>query len=81
MRNETEILYAMVMKKGYVYVRDRPAVTHLMYDEYKKRKNLPKGQEIAQCPFVISYVPFFTRKRAFGFSKKNNSLSSLFDPQ
>ncbi len=78
--NDTEVLKTLVEKKNMVYVRDKPAVEFIMYEEYNKRKFYPKGQEAAQCPFVVSYVPFLKRKRAFGYSK-NFTYSPLFDPQ
>lgn len=43
--NDTDILLSLVKKKNLIYIRDRPAITHMLYEDYKKRKFYPKGQE------------------------------------
>lgn len=69
-----------VQKKNYVYIRDRPAIDHVIYQDYKYRKTLSKDDEKIHCPFAVSKTSFLKRKRAFAYAKDNN-ISELFDQQ
>lgn len=73
------LFYSYVQKENYVYIRDRPAMDHLMYTDYKYRKTISKEEKV-HCPFATAITPFMTRKRAFAYPK-NSPWSSLFDPE
>uniref|UniRef100_A0A1B0CLI0 Uncharacterized protein n=2 Tax=Lutzomyia longipalpis TaxID=7200 RepID=A0A1B0CLI0_LUTLO len=77
--NDTDILLQDVEKRNYLYVRDRPAINHLIYRDYVYRKTISLTDEKIQCPFAVAKAPFMTRKRAFAYPK-NSSLHLLFDP-
>lgn len=79
-KNDIENLLEYVEKKDYVYVRDRPAIDHLVYWDYKDRKTRVASEERLQCPFAVSKKPFLTRKRTFAYSN-DFKYSSLFDPE
>lgn len=80
--NETATLFDYVYEDGYVLIRDRPAVDHLIYADYKYRRALriPEATERVLCPFAVSQKPFMTRKRSFAYNK-NFPFKELFDPQ
>ncbi|GAB0095279.1 Ionotropic glutamate receptor [Sergentomyia squamirostris] len=77
--NDTDILLKDVEKKNYLYVRDRPAINHLIYTDYVYRKTISLTDEKIQCPFAVAKTPFMKRKRAFAYPK-NSTLHILFDP-
>lgn len=79
--NDSESLREYVEMKDYVYVRDRPAIDHLIYSDYKERKTRIINDEKLQCPFAVAKKPFITRKRTFAYSKGDFPYSSLFDPE
>lgn len=78
--NDTQILVDYVEKKNFVFIRDRPALNHLIYDDYKYRKKTNVLDEKVQCPFAISKTQFLKRKRAFAFSQ-NSKWAALFDKE
>lgn len=78
--NDTEILLYQVQKKKFVFIRDRPAVDHLIYEDYRIRKTLSKTDEKVHCPFATTEEPFIRRKRAFAYPK-DSKWNLLFDPQ
>jgi glutamate receptor, ionotropic, invertebrate len=63
--NDTDILLNQVLKKDYVYIRDKPAIDHLVYNDWRKRKTLPS--ERLQCPFALSKESSLKRKRGFAY--------------
>lgn len=73
------VFYSYVHKENYVYIRDRPAINHLIYQDYNYRKTITM-EEKQQCPFAVALKPFMTRKRAFAYPQ-NSLWSSLFDPE
>ncbi|XP_059617045.1 glutamate receptor ionotropic, delta-1 [Phlebotomus argentipes] len=77
--NDTEILLQDVERRNYLYVRDRPAINHLIYSDYVYRKTISLTDEKIQCPFAVAKTPFMKRKRAFAYPK-NSTLHLLFDP-
>lgn len=79
--NDTQNLKAFVEEKDYVYVRDRPAIDHLIYKDYRERKTVYLNDEKKQCPFAVSKTPFIKRKRTFAYSKENFPYKNLFDPE
>lgn len=84
--NDTEILIDYVQQKDYVFVRDRPAIDHLIYNDYRFRKTITLTDEKVHCPFAVSQTPFLKKMRAFAYPS-NDSVSStsywseLFDPE
>lgn len=77
MNNDTDILLNQVFKKNLVFIRDRPAIDHLVYEDYRKRKTLPS--ERLQCPFAMSKEVSLRRKRGFVYPK-DSKWARLFDP-
>ncbi|CAG9802412.1 unnamed protein product [Chironomus riparius] len=63
--NDTDILLNQIMKKDYVFIRDKPAIDHLVYNDWRKRKTMPS--ERLQCPFALSKLSSLRRKRGFAF--------------
>lgn len=78
MNNDTDILLNQVFKKNLVFLRDKPAIDHLVYEDYRKRKSLPS--ERLQCPFAMSKEISLKRKRGFIYPKESK-WARLFDPQ
>jgi glutamate receptor, ionotropic, invertebrate len=78
--NDTVILMKSVEKKNYVFIRDKPAVDHLIYQDYKYRKNIDQFNEKVHCPFAVAKSPFLKRKRAFAYPLKTK-WNALFDPE
>lgn len=79
-QNDTEVLMSLVEKKDYIFIRDRPAINHLIYNDYRYRKTYNLESELVQCPFVSAKKPFLYRKRAFAYPP-NSKWSILFDPE
>lgn len=79
-QNDTDILISMVEKKNLVFIRDRPAIDHLIYQDYRFRKTLSLDNEKIHCPFAISKTSFLKRKRAFAYPK-STKWYTLFDPE
>lgn len=67
-----------MLKKNLVFIRDKPAIDHLVYEDYRKRKREPS--ERLQCPFAMSKEISLRRKRGFIYPKKSK-WAKLFDPQ
>lgn len=75
--NDTEVLLTYAEQKNYVYVRDKPAISHLIYDDYKYRKTLSPSEKV-HCAFAVAKEPFLKRRRTFAYSE-NFQFQSLFD--
>jgi glutamate receptor, ionotropic, invertebrate len=75
--NDTKVLLTDVLKKGRVFIRDKPAIDHLVYNDYRKRKTEPT--ERLQCPFAMSKKVSLRRQRGFIFPK-DTKWAKLFDP-
>ncbi|KAJ6646001.1 Glutamate receptor ionotropic, delta-1 [Pseudolycoriella hygida] len=78
--NDSAALIRYVQKENYVYIRDRPAINHLIYQDYNYRKTISEDDEKLHCPFAVATKPFMTRKRAFAYPR-NSNWSNLFDPE
>uniref|UniRef100_A0A1I8NWC1 Ionotropic glutamate receptor C-terminal domain-containing protein n=1 Tax=Stomoxys calcitrans TaxID=35570 RepID=A0A1I8NWC1_STOCA len=76
--NDTLNLRKYVEKSGYVFVRDRPAITHVLYADYLYRKTISYDNEKIHCPFAMAKDPFLKKKRSFAYPR-NSNLSELFD--
>lgn len=75
---DTEILSDYVQKRGYIYIKDRPALDHLMYEDYRSRKKISMTDEKIQCPFALAKTPFLKRRRAFAYPT-DSKWHLLFD--
>lgn len=78
--NDSEILIDKVEKRNYLYIRDRPAMDAMRYNDYKYRKTINKDNEKIHCPFAVAKKPLLRRPRAFAYPK-NTKWSPLFDPE
>lgn len=76
--NDTVNLHKYVEKYGYVFIRDRPAITHVLYEDYLYRKTISYDNEKIHCPFAKAKEPFLKKKRSFAYPR-NSNLSDLFD--
>lgn len=79
-KSDNDTLNEYVFKDGYVLVRDRPAITHLIYSDYQERKKNNPGDEKKQCPFATAKEPFMKRKRSFAY-RLDNEYNHIFDPE
>lgn len=79
-KNDSATLNEYVFKDGYVLVRDRPAINHLIYSDYQERKRMNPGDEKKQCPFATAKEPFMRRKRSFAY-RLDSDLQRVFDPE
>ncbi|XP_077291675.1 ionotropic receptor 76b [Arctopsyche grandis] len=73
-----DIGYLPFIQADYVYVRDKPAVEHLMYNDYKN-KTKHNIEEKNRCTYVTTTKVFMKRARAFAYPT-NSNLHYLFDP-
>ncbi|XP_037908321.1 ionotropic receptor 93a isoform X2 [Hermetia illucens] len=78
--NDTETLMDYVEKKNYVFVRDMPAMKHMLYLDYRYRKQISMTDEKIHCPFAVSKVPFMRKKRSFLYPLQSK-WSPLFEPE
>ena len=78
-KNDSDTLIRYVEKKNYVFVRDRPAMDYLVYQDYKFRKTYAKTDERAQCPFALAKHSLLKRKRAFAY-RSDTKWDQLLDP-
>uniref|UniRef100_A0A6P4DYF6 Uncharacterized protein LOC108038316 n=1 Tax=Drosophila rhopaloa TaxID=1041015 RepID=A0A6P4DYF6_DRORH len=77
--NDTYNLLNYVESNGYVFVRDRPAINIMLYQDYLYRKSISFSDEKVHCPFAMAKEPFLKKKRTFAYPIGSN-LSQLFDP-
>lgn len=77
--NDNETLIRYVHMDNYVLVKDRPAIDHLIYADYKYRKTISNSDR-DHCPFAIAKEPFLTKKRSFAYNR-NFKFRRLFDPE
>ncbi|KAI8036619.1 hypothetical protein M5D96_010420 [Drosophila gunungcola] len=78
--NDTYNLQNYVERNGYVFVRDRPAINIMLYQDYLYRKSISFSDEKVHCPFAMAKEPFLKKKRTFAYPIGSN-LSQLFDPE
>lgn len=78
--NDSLTLQNYVERHGHVFVRDRPAINHVLYLDYRYRKTISMDNEKIHCPFAMAKEPFLKKKRAFAYPMGSN-LSHLFDPE
>lgn len=77
---DNETLNELVFNDGFVLVRDRPAISHLIYSDYQSRKLKNPTDEKRQCPFATAKEPFMKRKRSFAY-QSNSEFDFIFDPE
>ncbi|KAL5290263.1 RNF10 family protein [Megaselia abdita] len=77
---DEKILKDYVEKKGFVFVRDKPAMSIMLYNDYMKRRTLSLDNERIHCPFAVAKAPFMTKKRGFVYPIGSN-ISRLFDKE
>lgn len=75
--NDTDILLSDVWEDDWIFVRDYPALAHLVYDDYRKRKY--EKTERRQCPFATTKRAALRRLRGFIY-QKGSKWKKLFDP-
>lgn len=77
---DNDTLNEYVLTEDYVLVRDRPAINHLIYNDYQDRKSKNPTDEKKQCPFATAKEPFMKRKRSFAYTI-NTDLNIIFDSE
>ncbi|KAL9909618.1 ionotropic receptor 76b [Glossina fuscipes fuscipes] len=76
--NDTTNLRTYVEEQGFVLIRDRPAITHTLYTDYRQRRATSMNDEKVHCPFAQAKHPILKKKRSFAYPIGSN-LSHLFD--
>lgn len=79
-KSDNDTLNEYVYNDGFVLVRDRPAISHLIYSDYQERKIKNPIDEKKQCPFATAKKPFMKRKRSFAY-QLDFKFNELFDPE
>lgn len=79
-KNDSDNLLEFVENKNFVFIRDRPAINHLIYQDYQRRKLQSVNDEKKHCPFATAKRPFMKRKRTFAYPT-SSGLNELFDPE
>lgn len=79
-QSDNDTLNEYVFRSGYVLVRDKPAINHLIYSDYQERKIKNPGDEKKQCPFAVAKNPFMRRKRSFAY-RLDTDFNMIFDPE
>lgn len=74
------ILKEYVENKGFVFIRDKPAIEILQYKDYMMRKDSNRENERAHCPFATAKKAIWTKKRGFVYPIGSN-ISKLFDAE
>uniref|UniRef100_A0A182W227 Ionotropic glutamate receptor C-terminal domain-containing protein n=1 Tax=Anopheles minimus TaxID=112268 RepID=A0A182W227_9DIPT len=78
--NDSDTLADKVAKQNYVFVRDRPAIDHMIYADYLVRRKINTLVERLHCPYATATTPFLKRNRAFGFPL-TTEWNRIFDPE
>ncbi|XP_052869720.1 probable glutamate receptor [Anopheles cruzii] len=78
--NDSATLAERVAKQNYVFVRDRPAIDHMIYADYLVRRKINPINERVHCPYATATTPFLKRNRAFGYPL-TTEWNRLFDPE
>ncbi|XP_050094606.1 glutamate receptor ionotropic, kainate 2 [Anopheles aquasalis] len=78
--NDSDTLADRVAKHNYVFVRDRPAINHVIYSDYLVRRKINPINERVHCPYATATTPFLKRNRAFGYPLWTE-WNRLFDPE
>ncbi|XP_035893437.1 glutamate receptor ionotropic, delta-1 [Anopheles stephensi] len=78
--NDSDTLADKVAKQNYVFVRDRPAIDHMIYADYLVRRKINTLIERLHCPYATATTPFLKRNRAFGYPL-TTEWNRIFDPE
>ncbi|XP_053675806.1 glutamate receptor ionotropic, delta-2 [Anopheles nili] len=78
--NDSDTLADKVAKQNYVFVRDRPAINHMIYADYLLRRKINPINERVHCPYATATTPFLKRNRAFGYPPMT-MWNRIFDPE
>uniref|UniRef100_A0A182Q7R8 Ionotropic glutamate receptor C-terminal domain-containing protein n=1 Tax=Anopheles farauti TaxID=69004 RepID=A0A182Q7R8_9DIPT len=78
--NDSDTLADKVAKQNYVFVRDRPAIDHMIYADYLVRRKINPINERVHCPYATATTPFLKRNRAFGYPLATE-WNTIFDPE
>ncbi|XP_050080353.1 glutamate receptor ionotropic, kainate 2 [Anopheles maculipalpis] len=78
--NDSDTLADKVAKHNYVFVRDRPAIDHMIYADYLVRRKINTLVERLHCPYATATTPFLKRNRAFGYPL-TTEWNRIFDPE
>nr|UVX20223.1 ionotropic receptor [Endoclita signifer] len=70
--------YLKELTRNVIYIRDRPSVNHLIYNDYREKAR-SGVEEKSRCTYVITANPFMIRSRAFAYPI-NSTLPALVDP-
>lgn len=76
-----DVADALIMKnfvdKGYMYMRDKPAVEHIMYQDYLNKTKLEIAENL-RCTYVITKWPMLKLPRSFAF-RRDFEWADLFN--
>lgn len=78
--SDSAILTQFVEEKGFVFVRDKPAIEIMQYKDYMFRKDFNRESDRAHCPFALAKKPIMTKKRGFVYPI-GSKISLLFDAE
>lgn len=79
-QTDNETLNDLVYEEDFVLVRDKPAISHLIYNDYMLRKIEFPTDEKKQCPFAAGKKPFMRRRRSFGY-RHDFEFNFVIDPE
>lgn len=76
-RTDLDIIKSYVNKREMMFIREKPIVEYVMYDDYKE-KTRNQVEEAKRCTYVITKFSVVTFSRAFAYSK-DFKYKPLFD--
>ncbi|RZB39912.1 glutamate receptor ionotropic, delta-1, partial [Asbolus verrucosus] len=76
-RPDRDILRQYVDKQNMMFIREKPVVEYVMYDDYKE-KTRNQIEEAKRCTYVITKFSVVSFSRAFAYSK-NFKYKQVFD--
>lgn len=79
-QTDNDTLNDLVYEEDFVLVRDKPAISHLIYNDYMLRKVAFPKDEKKQCPFAAGKKPFMRRRRSFGY-RHGFEFNFIIDPE
>ncbi|EFA01567.1 glutamate receptor ionotropic, delta-1 [Tribolium castaneum] len=75
--SDSDILRNYVHKRNWMFIREKPIVEYVMYDDYKE-KTRNQIEEAKRCTYVITKFSVVSFSRAFAYSK-DFKYKPLFD--
>lgn len=76
--NDSNVLTEYVEKKDFIFIRDKPAISLVLYRDYQYRRMINMKNEKVHCPFAVSKTPLLKMNRAFVYPK-NAKLQYALD--